>query len=70
MTEQRNAVYTLGKIIGGTRYVYSQLGTFRSAQAAIQRCGERGAMVFREYDCVKGGCVFGTTEAECVAVVL
>ncbi len=68
----RNASYSLGTIINGTVYIYTALGQFKTAAAAVARCNEKRAIVFVQYDVYarRGGAPYGLTSYEPVAVLV
>lgn len=46
----RNPTYFLGTIIDGREYMYTGLGFFKTARAAAERCREKRAIVFEQYE--------------------
>ena len=69
MRALRNPTYSLGTIIGGYVYVYTALGRFRTAAAAVARCRETRAYVFETFECWSNGVNYGSTGFEPVAQV-
>lgn len=66
-TTLRNERFWLGAEADGRLYQYTGLGTFRTALAAAEACRERGARIYRQFDCVAHGVVYGVSAPELVA---
>lgn len=68
-TTHRNPVYFLGTRHNGYLYCYTELGLHKTAELAVSRCQDEGAMVFRQLECWSNGVNYGLTEPEHVATI-
>jgi hypothetical protein len=46
------------------------LGTFKTAEAAAERCSERGALIFEQDELFRNGCNYGHSQERVVATVV
>lgn len=67
MSTRKNPCYFLGTIVNGGVYAYTALGLFKSARQAAERCQEKGALVFEQYECWSHGINYGLTAPVVVA---
>lgn len=69
----RNPQYMVGTLVNGQAYIYTALGIFRSAEQAAERCGEKGTIIFEQFDVYANSFhpnPYGLTSYRSVAVCL